>query len=45
MRMLAGGPAPLRALSFSRDRRRIVGAGQDGVIRLWSLEPARTSGI
>ena len=35
---------PVRALSFSRDGRRLYAAGQDGVIRVWSLAPAPTLG-
>jgi serine/threonine protein kinase len=31
------GAGPLRALSFSPDGRRLIGAGQDGVIRVWFL--------
>jgi WD40 repeat protein len=38
VRSLGGGP--LRALSFSPDGRRLIGAGQDGVIRVWSLAAA-----
>jgi serine/threonine protein kinase len=35
---------PVRALSFSRDGRRLYAAGQDGVIRVWSLSPSPTLG-
>lgn len=45
VRTLAGGTGPLRALSFTPDGRRVIGAGQDGVIRVWSLDLAPANGI
>jgi WD40 repeat protein len=43
-RSLGERSGPVRALSFSRDGRRLYAAGQDGVIRVWSLVPAPTLG-
>jgi serine/threonine protein kinase len=37
VRLLGEGVGPVRALSFSRDGRRLYAAGQDGVIRVWSV--------
>src|SRR5262249_6215734 len=34
----------VRALSFSRDGRRLFAAGEDGIIRVWLLEPPATLG-
>jgi serine/threonine protein kinase len=45
VRTLSGGTGPLRALSFTADGRRVIGAGQDGVIRVWSLDLAPANGI
>jgi WD40 repeat protein/serine/threonine protein kinase len=45
MRTLAGSPGPLRALAFSQDGRRVIGAGEDGIIRVWSLDGALVNGI
>lgn len=45
VRSLSGGTGPLRALSFTPDGRRVIGAGQDGVIRVWSLDLAPANGI
>lgn len=45
IRTLSGGAGPLRALNFASDGRRIIGAGQDGVIRVWSLDLAPANGI
>lgn len=45
VRSLSGGTGPLRTLSFTPDGRRIIGAGQDGVIRVWSLDLAPANGI
>jgi hypothetical protein len=45
VRILSGGAGPLRALSFTPDGRRVIGAGQDGVIRVWSLDLAPANGI
>jgi len=45
VRTLSGGTGPLRALSFTPDGRRVIGAGQDGVIRVWSLDLAPANGI
>jgi serine/threonine protein kinase len=45
VRTLSGGTGPLRALSFAPDGRRVIGAGQDGVIRVWSLDLAPANGI
>ena len=43
-RSLGEHAGPVRALSFSRDGRRLYAAGQDGVIRVWSLSPSPTLG-
>jgi serine/threonine protein kinase len=45
VRTLSGGAGPLRALSFTPDGGRVIGAGQDGVIRVWSLDLAPANGI
>ena len=45
VRSLSGGTGPLRTLSFTPDGRRVIGAGQDGVIRVWSLDLAPANGI
>jgi WD40 repeat protein len=45
LRTLGGSAAPIRALSFTHDGRRVIGSGQDGVIRVWSLDVAAVSGI
>ena len=45
IRTLSGGTASLRSLSFTPDGRRVIGAGQDGVIRVWSLDLAPANGI
>jgi serine/threonine protein kinase len=45
VRTLSGGTSALRALSFTPDGRRVIGAGQDGVIRVWSLDLAPANGI
>ena len=45
LRTLGGSAAPIRALSFTPDGRRVIGSGQDGVIRVWSLDVATVSGI
>ncbi len=45
VRTLSGGTSPLRALSFTPDGGRVIGAGQDGVIRVWSLDLAPANGI
>ena len=45
MRTLGGSPGPVRALSFTPDGRRVIASGQDGVIRVWSLDIATASGI
>jgi WD40 repeat protein len=38
------GLGRVQALSFSRDGRRLYGAGQDGVVRVWSLAAPTTVG-
>jgi WD40 repeat protein len=45
LRTLGGSAAAIRALSFTHDGRRVIGSGQDGVIRVWSLDVAAVSGI
>ena len=45
VRSLSGGGTTMRALSFAPDGRRVIGAGQDGVIRVWSLDLAPANGI
>ena len=45
VRSLSGGTGPLRGLSFTPDGRRVIGAGQDGVVRVWSLDLAPANGI
>jgi serine/threonine protein kinase len=44
VRTLAGGFGGLRAVSFTPDGRRVIGAGQDGVIRVWSLDLGPANG-
>ena len=45
VRTLSGGTGALRALSFTPDGRRIIGAGHDGVVRVWFLDLAPANGI
>ena len=45
VRTLNGGSGGLRALSFAPDGRRVIGAGQDGVIRVWTLDLGPANGI
>jgi WD40 repeat protein len=44
VRPVADRLAPVRALSFSADGRKLFAAGQDGVIRVWSLAFSPTAG-
>jgi serine/threonine protein kinase len=44
VRTLGGGSGALRAVSFTPDGRRVIGAGQDGVIRVWSLDLGPVNG-
>jgi len=39
VRSWRGHVGPVRALSFAPDGRRIISAGQDGAIRVFSLYP------
>jgi serine/threonine protein kinase len=45
MRTFLAGTGPVRTVTFSPDGRRIVAAGQDGVIRVWSLDMVFANGI
>jgi WD40 repeat protein len=45
LRTLASSSGPARALSFSPDGRRIMAAGQDGTILVWSLDQTFANGI
>jgi WD40 repeat protein len=45
MHVLAGGQGPARALHISPDGRRVLAAGQDGLIRVWSLEQTLANGF
>jgi WD40 repeat protein len=45
LRTLAAGTVPARALGFSPDGRRVIAAGQDGLIRVWSLDQTLANGI
>jgi WD40 repeat protein len=45
LRTLGGGPGAARALGFSADGRRVMAAGQDGLIRVWSLDQTLANGI
>jgi WD40 repeat protein len=45
VRTLGGGAGALRAVSFTPDGRRVIGAGQDGVVRVWSLDLGPANGI
>jgi WD40 repeat protein len=35
-RVFRGHVGPINALAFSTDGRRLLSAGQDGVVRIWS---------
>jgi serine/threonine protein kinase len=45
VRTLAGNPGPPRALHISPDGRRIIAAGRDGLIRVWSLDQTLANGF
>ena len=45
MRTFSVGAGPARALSVSPDGRRVIAAGPDGPIRVWSLDLAFANGI
>jgi WD40 repeat protein len=45
VRALGGSNGPARALHISPDGRRVMAAGRDGLIRVWSLDQTLANGI